>query len=76
MNDLPRLIFAAPMSGSGKTTITSGLIAALTAKGDLPGRAVMTTRLTLGYREMHTMADNWLWRAGECIRGHEFHYST
>lgn len=29
----PRLIIAAPMSGSGKTTITTGLIAALRARG-------------------------------------------
>src|ERR1041384_5605734 len=29
----PRLIIAAPMSGSGKTTITAGLIAALAARG-------------------------------------------
>jgi cobyrinic acid a,c-diamide synthase len=28
----PRLIIAAPMSGSGKTTITAGLIAALGAR--------------------------------------------
>ncbi|ABU56760.1 cobyrinate a,c-diamide synthase [Roseiflexus castenholzii] len=33
MSALPRLLFAAPMSGSGKTTITAGLIAALTARG-------------------------------------------
>lgn len=33
MPDLPRLLLAAPMSGSGKTTITAGLIAALTARG-------------------------------------------
>src|SRR6185503_18939321 len=30
---LPRLIIAAPMSGSGKTTITAGLIAAFAARG-------------------------------------------
>lgn len=33
MPDLPRLLLAAPMSGSGKTTITAGLIAALAARG-------------------------------------------
>ncbi len=30
---VPRLILAAPMSGSGKTTITAGLIAAFAARG-------------------------------------------
>jgi cobyrinic acid a,c-diamide synthase len=30
---MPRLLLAAPMSGSGKTTITAGLIAALAARG-------------------------------------------
>ncbi len=33
MHHLPRLIIAAPMSGSGKTTISAGLIAALVARG-------------------------------------------
>src|SRR5689334_3667297 len=33
MNSAPRLIIAAPMSGSGKTTVTAGLIAALAARG-------------------------------------------
>jgi cobyrinic acid a,c-diamide synthase len=31
--NIPRLIIAAPMSGSGKTTITAGLIAAFAARG-------------------------------------------
>jgi cobyrinic acid a,c-diamide synthase len=31
--NIPRLIIAAPMSGSGKTTFTAGLIAALAARG-------------------------------------------
>lgn len=43
--------------------------------GLLPGRSVMTPRLTLGYRTVRATADSWLWRAGETIRGHEFHYS-
>ncbi len=30
---IPRIILAAPMSGSGKTTITTALIAALVARG-------------------------------------------
>ncbi|MCX7852254.1 MAG: cobyrinate a,c-diamide synthase [Caldilineales bacterium] len=43
--------------------------------GVLPGRSVMTARLTLGYRLARAPHDNWLWRAGETVRGHEFHYS-
>src|SRR5258707_1246527 len=31
--NIPRLLIAAPMSGSGKTTITAGLLAAFAAKG-------------------------------------------
>jgi cobyrinic acid a,c-diamide synthase len=44
--------------------------------GLLPGRSVMTTRLTLGYRVVEAQTDNWLWRAGETVCGHEFHYSV
>jgi cobyrinic acid a,c-diamide synthase len=44
--------------------------------GLLPGRSVMTPRLTLGYRTVRACADSWLWRAGEQARGHEFHYSV
>ncbi len=44
--------------------------------GLLPGRSLMTGRLTLGYRTARAVRDNWLWRAGETVRGHEFHYST
>ncbi|HEU4321952.1 MAG TPA: cobyrinate a,c-diamide synthase [Roseiflexaceae bacterium] len=44
--------------------------------GVLPGRSVMTVRLTMGYRTVRALADSWLWRAGETARGHEFHYST
>jgi cobyrinic acid a,c-diamide synthase len=43
--------------------------------GLLPGRSRMTGRLTLGYRTVQAQADSWLWRAGETVRGHEFHYS-
>lgn len=43
--------------------------------GVLPGRSVMTPRLTLGYRLARAPRDNWLWRAGETVRGHEFHHS-
>ncbi|MDW8396298.1 MAG: cobyrinate a,c-diamide synthase, partial [Anaerolineae bacterium] len=44
--------------------------------GVLPGRSVMGSRLTLGYRTASVEQDCWLWRAGESVRGHEFHYST
>jgi cobyrinic acid a,c-diamide synthase len=44
--------------------------------GVLPGAGTLGTRLTLGYREATVGADSPLWRAGEEIRGHEFHYST
>ncbi len=44
--------------------------------GALPGRSVMTPRLTLGYRTVQALDESWLWRAGEMVRGHEFHYST
>ncbi|WP_405140757.1 cobyrinate a,c-diamide synthase [Sphaerisporangium sp. NBC_01403] len=33
MSELPRLVVAAPSSGAGKTTVATGLMAALTAKG-------------------------------------------
>ena len=33
MGEIPRLVIAAPQSGSGKTTITTGLIAAFAARG-------------------------------------------
>jgi len=44
--------------------------------GLLPGISTMSARLTMGYRVVRALADNWLWRAGEEMRGHEFHYST
>jgi cobyrinic acid a,c-diamide synthase len=44
--------------------------------GALPGRSQMTARLTLGYRTVQALHDSWLWRAGETLRGHEFHYSS
>ncbi len=43
--------------------------------GALPGRSVMTGRLTLGYREVVTACATWLAPAGVALRGHEFHYS-
>lgn len=44
--------------------------------GLLPGQAMMAQQLTLGYRSLCALHDTWLWRAGETMRGHEFHYST
>ncbi len=43
--------------------------------GVLPGRSVMTGRLTMGYRLVTARADNLLAPAGMRLRGHEFHYS-
>lgn len=44
--------------------------------GLLPGRSVMTPRLTLGYRTVRASGASWLWESGETVRGHEFHYSV
>jgi cobyrinic acid a,c-diamide synthase len=44
--------------------------------GVLPGRARMTTSLTLGYREVTTCTPSLLGPAGTTLRGHEFHYSV
>ncbi|TDD63578.1 cobyrinate a,c-diamide synthase [Actinomadura darangshiensis] len=41
--------------------------------GRVPGRAAMTTRLTLGYREAVAVAESPLTRPGERFHGHEFH---
>lgn len=44
--------------------------------GLLPGRTVMTNQLHMGYRQVAAMNDSWIFRRGEIIRGHEFHYSV
>ncbi len=44
--------------------------------GVLPGHSAMTGRLTLGYRLAEAATTGWLLRAGERVRGHEFHYSS
>jgi cobyrinic acid a,c-diamide synthase len=44
--------------------------------GLLPGRSVMSGRLTLGYRVARSAGDTWLLSEGESVRGHEFHYSV
>ncbi|SCL35177.1 cobyrinic acid a,c-diamide synthase [Micromonospora nigra] len=41
--------------------------------GRLPHTARMTGRLTLGYRDAVAAADSPVHRAGESVRGHEFH---
>jgi cobyrinic acid a,c-diamide synthase len=41
--------------------------------GRVPGRARMTPRLTLGYRDAVALRRSPLTRAGERFRGHEFH---
>lgn len=43
--------------------------------GLLPGRSVMSKRLTLGYRQARAVGSSWLFAGGETVRGHEFHYS-
>jgi cobyrinic acid a,c-diamide synthase len=64
----------------GLMYLTEGIVDAQNARhamvGILPGRSIMTGRLTLGYRIARARHDNWMWRAGETIRGHEFHYSV
>ncbi len=44
--------------------------------GLLPGRSVMSERLTLGYRLARAAAESWVLPRDETVRGHEFHYSA
>jgi len=44
--------------------------------GVLDAEARMGGRLTLGYREASARTGSASWRAGDAVRGHEFHYST
>lgn len=44
--------------------------------GLLPGRCIMTPRLTMGYRVAQAACDSLLLRQGETVRTHEFHYSA
>ena len=44
--------------------------------GVLPARGRMAGRLSIGYREAVALSDSPLWRRGETVRGHEFHYSA
>lgn len=43
--------------------------------GILPGYTQMRERVRLGYREITAKQDTLLHKAGETVRGHEFHYS-
>ncbi|HEX8274452.1 MAG TPA: cobyrinate a,c-diamide synthase [Longimicrobiaceae bacterium] len=44
--------------------------------GVVPGASAMQPRVTLGYREVVALRDSPLARAGDTVRGHEFHYSA
>jgi cobyrinic acid a,c-diamide synthase len=44
--------------------------------GVVPGASAMRPRPTLGYREVVALRDSPLARAGDVVRGHEFHYSA
>lgn len=45
--------------------------------GIIPAHTVMLERrAALGYREVTAREDNLLLKQGECLRGHEFHYSV
>jgi cobyrinic acid a,c-diamide synthase len=43
--------------------------------GVLPAAARMGDRLSLGYRQATAVTDSPLWRGGDEVSGHEFHYS-
>jgi cobyrinic acid a,c-diamide synthase len=55
------------IDGDGATHPMAGL---------LPGRSVMSGRLTLGYRLARVESRSWVLPRGEMVRGHEFHYSV
>ncbi|HEV2148603.1 MAG TPA: cobyrinate a,c-diamide synthase [Longimicrobiaceae bacterium] len=44
--------------------------------GVVPGDSVLRERVVIGYREMTALRDSPIARAGETVRGHEFHYSV
>jgi cobyrinic acid a,c-diamide synthase len=44
--------------------------------GAVPADAVMTTRLTLGYRTATSATDSVLAKAGDQVTGHEFHHTA
>ena len=43
--------------------------------GAIEATARMSDQLTLGYRDAEAVGPSPLWRSGERVRGHEFHYS-
>ena len=43
--------------------------------GIFGGRVKMTGKLTLGYTKLNVLKDNLLFRRGETVYGHEYHYS-
>jgi cobyrinic acid a,c-diamide synthase len=43
--------------------------------GIFNGSVKMTTKLTLGYTKLKVLKDNLLFRKGETVYGHEYHYS-
>ena len=43
--------------------------------GIFGGKVKMTGKLTLGYTELNVMRNNLLFRRGETVYGHEYHYS-
>ncbi|HEV2130860.1 MAG TPA: cobyrinate a,c-diamide synthase [Longimicrobiaceae bacterium] len=44
--------------------------------GLVPATSLMRERVTLGYREVEALRDSPIARAGQRVRGHEFHYSV
>lgn len=63
----------------GLMYLTQGIVSAeeeFPFVGIVPGWCKMSSRLTMGYREMMTNRDSLLGPAGLYMRGHEFHYST
>ncbi|HEV2735297.1 MAG TPA: cobyrinate a,c-diamide synthase [Longimicrobiaceae bacterium] len=44
--------------------------------GVVPGASAMQPRPTLGYRQVVALRDSPIARAGDTVRGHEFHYSA
>jgi cobyrinic acid a,c-diamide synthase len=43
--------------------------------GVLEAETVMTKRLTLGYTRAHAIEDSLISRAGDSLKGHEYHFS-
>lgn len=68
---------AAIRSWEGPVYAECGGLMYLAMIGKIPGHIRMTDRLqNFGYAEAEALIDTPLLRAGETVRGHEFHYST